>query len=108
MHTHAEDLSYKEMRVSKCVCLSLTLLPVVAGDVVDPEGVSDVLLALVLVFAEARQHVDLVELGVDGGSLSEARHRHCGDNNGNHEWTRSSARRNKETYLSGGIVVGRV
>ena len=56
--------------------LSLFLLPVVAGDVINPEGVADVLLTLVLVFAEARQDVDLVEVGVDGGSLGEARHRH--------------------------------
>lgn len=63
------------------VFISLSLVPVVAGDVVDPEGVADVLLPFVLVFAEARQDVDLVELWVDGGSLGEARHRHCGGKN---------------------------
>lgn len=61
-----------------CVYISFSLLPVVASDVVDPEGVADVLLALVLVFAEAREDVNLIELGVDCGSLGEARHRYCG------------------------------
>lgn len=55
-------------------------VPVVACNVVDPEGVTDVLLSFVLVLAEARQDVDLIQLGVYGGPLGEARHRHCGTN----------------------------
>lgn len=48
--------------------------PAVAGDVVDPEGVAHVLLPLVLVLAEAGEDVDLVQLGIYGGPLGEARH----------------------------------
>ena len=62
----------------KPVCVFISLLPVVACNVIDPEGVADVLLAFVLVLAEAWQDVDLIELGVDGGSLGKARHRYCG------------------------------
>lgn len=67
----------RKFLVGRSECLSLRLLPVVAGDVVDPEGVAHIFLAFVLVFTEAGQHVDLVEFRVDGGSLGEARHRHC-------------------------------
>lgn len=62
----------------KPVCVFSSLLPVVACNVIDPEGVADVFLAFVLVLAEAWQDVDLIELGVDGGSLGKARHRYCG------------------------------
>lgn len=54
--------------------LSFRGLPVVTGDVVDPERVAHVLLPFVLVFAQPRQDVDLVELRVDGGSLGETSH----------------------------------
>lgn len=75
------------------VCFSFSLLPVVAGDVIDPERVADVLLAFVLVLAEARQDVDLIELGVDGGSLGKARHRHCGGKNSNDKSTGRSTQK---------------
>lgn len=70
----------RKFLVGRSECLSLRLLPVVAGDVVDPEGVAHIFLAFVLVFTEAGQDMDLVEFRVDGGSLGEARHRHCGAN----------------------------
>lgn len=85
--------SQKPLCVCVCLLRSLSLLPVVAGDVVDPEGVADVLLAFVLVFAEARQDVDLIELRVDGGSLGKARHRHCGGKNNNDKSTERSTQK---------------
>lgn len=58
-------------------CALPGFLPVVTGDVVDPKGVADVLLPFLLVLAETREDVNLVELRVDGGSLSKTCHRHC-------------------------------
>lgn len=58
--------------------MSLTRLPVVTGNVIYPEGVADVLFTFLLVFAEARKDMNLIELGVDGGSLGKACHRHYG------------------------------
>ena len=60
------------MSSSACQCS----VPVVAGNVVDPERVPDVLLSFVFVLAEAGEHVDLVQFRVDGGPLGEACHRH--------------------------------
>lgn len=78
------DASESHLRVKmgafvKCErhCAPPGFLPVVTGDVVDPKGVADVLLPFLLVFAETRQDVNLVELRVNGGSLSKTGHRHC-------------------------------
>lgn len=58
-------------------CGSPVFLPVVTGNVINPEGVADILFTLLLVLAEPRQDMDLIELRVNGGSLSKTRHWHC-------------------------------
>lgn len=61
-----------------CVCVLRGFLPAVTGDVINPKGVADILFTLLLVLAEPRQDMDLIELRVNGGSLSKTRHWHCG------------------------------
>lgn len=63
-----------ELSLNDEAWLSFRGLPVVTGDVVDPEWVAHILLPFVFVFAQPRQDVDLVELRVDGGSLGETSH----------------------------------
>lgn len=65
--------------VVKCErhCALPGFLPVVTGYVVYPKGVADVLFPFLLVLTETRQDMNLVELRVNGCSLSKTCHRHC-------------------------------
>lgn len=50
----------------------MNYIPFVINDVVNPEGIFNVVITLIFVFTQTRKNVDFIELMVDSGTLSKA------------------------------------